>query len=148
MNVLALDTATRTGWARLAPDGAVSSGVWEFPTSLDGAHFAAFRDQLSTARRQWGIARVVYERPGNFKSAAAAAVCCGLIATLLVWCLDNGVEAEPVAPQTVKKNLTGKGNANKDLVLARAVRKWPDQDITDNNQADALAVLDWVRGRR
>lgn len=40
-----------------------------------------------------------------------------------------------VPPPSLKKFATGKGNANKDQVLAAAVRRWPD--IDDNNIADA-----------
>lgn len=40
---------------------------------------------------------------------------------------------------------TGKGNAAKDQVLANVVRRYPDADVQDNNQADALvlAAMGW-----
>lgn len=38
------------------------------------------------------------------------------------------------------KYATGKGNSPKDAVLAAAIRRWPNVDITDNDVADALIV--------
>jgi len=35
---------------------------------------------------------------------------------------------------------TGKGNAAKDAVLAAAIRKWPQVEISGNDEADALVV--------
>ena len=46
-----------------------------------------------------------------------------------------------VPPTTLKKWGTGKGNASKDMVLAAAVRRWPDV-ITQNDEADAAWLSD------
>lgn len=43
-----------------------------------------------------------------------------------------------VAPGTLKKYATGKGNAGKDEMLAAAIRRYPDAEVTDNNVADAV----------
>ena len=42
---------------------------------------------------------------------------------------------------TIKKFATGKGDADKDLMLAAAVANYQDQNIADDNQADALHLL-------
>lgn len=42
--------------------------------------------------------------------------------------------------QQVKKYATGKGNADKDIVLAAMVRRFPDVAITNNNESDALTL--------
>jgi len=42
---------------------------------------------------------------------------------------------------TIKKFATGKGNADKDLMLAAAAANYQDQNIADDNQADALHIL-------
>jgi Holliday junction resolvasome RuvABC endonuclease subunit len=46
----------------------------------------------------------------------------------------------PVLPNLRAKYATGKANASKDAVLAAAVRRYPDWDITNNNTADALIL--------
>lgn len=44
------------------------------------------------------------------------------------------------APATVKKYATGKGNASKDAVLAAVIKRYPQVDITGNDEADALVL--------
>ena len=46
----------------------------------------------------------------------------------------------PVA--TIKKHATGKGNAGKDLVIAAMRARGFDPG--DDNEADALAILQWA----
>ncbi|SFN66904.1 hypothetical protein [Mycetocola miduiensis] len=43
-----------------------------------------------------------------------------------------------VAPGTVKKFATGKGNAGKDEMLAAAIKRYPGADVVNNNVADAV----------
>lgn len=45
-----------------------------------------------------------------------------------------------VTPQGVKMYATGKGNASKDEVMAAVVRRYPDVEITNNNEADSLVL--------
>lgn len=52
-------------------------------------------------------------------------------------CTDTAPVVE-VPPATLKKYATGKGNAAKDAVLLATARRFPDVDLRDNNQADAL----------
>lgn len=61
----------------------------------------------------------------------------------LWWMVRTMLDAEDidvviVPPSTLKKYATGKGNAAKDAVLAAAVRRFPDVDVTGNDEADAL----------
>jgi len=51
-----------------------------------------------------------------------------------------GVEYIDVPPSSLKKYATGKGNANKELVLVNAIKRL-DYKGHDNNEADAL----WLR---
>lgn len=45
-----------------------------------------------------------------------------------------------VSPTSLKKYVTGRGNAGKDEVLAAAIRRWPDAPINGNDEADAYAL--------
>lgn len=51
-----------------------------------------------------------------------------------------GVPIAAVSPQGRAKYATGKGNAGKDVVLAAAVRRYVDIDITGNDVADAVIL--------
>lgn len=53
---------------------------------------------------------------------------------------DEELRLVEVTPQAVKKYATGKGNASKDEVLAAVVRRYPDVEVGNNNEADALVL--------
>lgn len=52
----------------------------------------------------------------------------------------EGVDTIIAAPATVKKYATGKGNAGKDAVLAAVIKRYPQVDVTGNDEADALVL--------
>lgn len=54
--------------------------------------------------------------------------------------VDLGYPVVEVAPSARAKYATGKGNASKDQVLAAVVRRYPDFDVTSNDEADALIL--------
>lgn len=51
-----------------------------------------------------------------------------------------GVPVMAVPPTSRAKYATGRGNAGKDQVVAAVVRRYPDADVNDNNEADALVL--------
>ncbi|AKF14936.1 RuvC-like resolvase [Mycobacterium phage OrangeOswald] len=51
-----------------------------------------------------------------------------------------GIPVLVVTPSQRMKYATGKGNAQKDAVLAAAIKRWPDVEIDGNDQADALIL--------
>lgn len=54
--------------------------------------------------------------------------------------LTQGVPVVEVPPACLKKYATGKGNTSKDGVLAAAVKRYPEWDITGNDVADAVVL--------
>lgn len=54
--------------------------------------------------------------------------------------LTAGYPVVEVPPSNRMKYATGKGNAQKDLVLAAAIRRYPAADITGNDVADAVVL--------
>lgn len=151
MNILALDPATKTGFAHSSGP----SGVWDFNKyKILGDVIAValtLRKKLDSFNRmrldshnRIGLDRVIYELPfiGKFASGGMAGV--RLQTTIELWCRDNGIECVGVSPKTLKKHATGKGNATKLEVFKRAIKKWPDLDVKDDNHADARWLLDWA----
>lgn len=67
---------------------------------------------------------------------------------LRVAMLDLGWDVVEVAPPTLKKYVTGKGNAEKDGIRMEVLKRW-QYESTDNNDADAYALMrlgfDWLR---
>ena len=72
----------------------------------------------------------------------AAHVYGGLLATLTAWCEHHQIPYQGVPVGTIKKFATGRGNAGKDEMIA-AMRAL-GHAVTDDNEADALAILHWA----
>ncbi|WP_344250995.1 hypothetical protein, partial [Isoptericola hypogeus] len=54
--------------------------------------------------------------------------------------LRNDYPVAVVAPPARAKYATGAGNAAKDKVLAAVVRRYPNVEVTGNDEADALVL--------
>ena len=66
----------------------------------------------------------------------------GLMATLTAWAELRGVPYQGVPVGTVKRHATGKGNAAKEEMIAAARAR--GFRPSDDNEADALAILHWA----
>lgn len=91
-----------------------------------------------------GVDLVVIEAPAYSRSNPGMHDRSGLW-WLVIDALD-GLDVVEVAPSARAKYATGKGNASKDAVLAAVVRRYPDIDVTGNDEADALVLA--AMGRR
>jgi Holliday junction resolvasome RuvABC endonuclease subunit len=66
----------------------------------------------------------------------------GFLATLSSWCEEHEVPYQGVPVGTIKRFIAGKGNADKEAVIA-AVRARGFAPA-DDNEADAIAILLWT----
>lgn len=142
-SILALDLGTTTGFAVL-DRGKIISGTKSFkPRSHEGAgmRYLRFRreflDKLTAARE------VYFEQVRRHDGTDAAHVYGGLMAALMGWCEENNIPYRGVGVGEIKKHWTGKGNANKAAMIKIAVEK--GYKPIDDNEADALALLDYAR---
>jgi hypothetical protein len=144
--VLALDLATNTGWALRSANGQIVSGTISFrPSRYDGGgiRYLRFRSWLdSVAADAAGLGVVHYEEVRRHLSTDAAHVHGGLLATLTSWCEQHGIPYQGVPVGTIKRHIAGKGNADKQAVIA-AVRE-RGFSPADDNEADAIAILLWA----
>ena len=144
--ILALDLGTTTGWALRGSDGNITSGSESFrPQRFEGGgiRFLRFKRWLTELKAHAeGIDTLVFEEVRRHVSTDAAHAYGGFLATLTAWCEHHGVPYQGVPVGTIKKHVTGKGNASKDEMMAamRARGYLP----TDDNEADALALLHWA----
>lgn len=146
VTILALDLGLKTGWA-LHVDGQVRSGVEEFKTGRHtgaGMQFIHFRGFLDRLHRDVPVGRIVYEEVRRHLGVDAAHTYGGFWAHLTAWCQEHQVPFEGVPVATIKKYATGKGNAKKPDMVAAVQRRYPT--VTDDNTADAIALLHYVRG--
>ncbi|MEW6100582.1 MAG: hypothetical protein AB1666_15490 [Pseudomonadota bacterium] len=144
--ILALDLGTTSGWALRDRTGRITSGSQSFkPQRFEGGgmRFLRFKRWLTELKAHAeGIDALVFEEVRRHVSTDAAHAYGGFLATLTAWCEHHGIPYQGVPVGTIKKHVTGKGNASKDEMMAamRARGYLP----TDDNEADALALLHWA----
>ena len=85
---------------------------------------------------------VVFEEVRRHAGTAASHAYGGYLAHLTAWCEANGIPYQGVPVGTIKRHVTGKGNADKAAVI-EAVRRLGFSPA-DDNEADALALLHWA----
>lgn len=140
---LALDLGTNTGWA-ICRDGVTASGTASFKVGRyegGGMRYMRFQRWLDEMARD-GLDSVYFEEVRRHAGTDAAHVYGGLLATLTAWCEHHGIPYQGIPVGTIKKHATGKGNANKEAMIAAAVAR--GFAPVDDNEADALALLHLV----
>ncbi|WP_317849396.1 hypothetical protein [Tateyamaria pelophila] len=144
--ILALDLGTTTGWAIRGFDGLITSGTVSFkPSRYDGGgmRYLRFTNWLTEIDRLSGpIGAIYFEEVRRHAGTDAAHVFGGLLAVLTSWGELRGVPYQGVPVGTIKKFLTGQGNANKQAMVD-AARKRGFSPV-DDNEADAIAILLWA----
>lgn len=145
-SVLTLDLGTRIGWALRAADETITSGTECFkPHRFEGGgmRFLRFRRWLIEVNAAVdGLNAVYFEEVRRHAGVDAAQVYGGFMAHLTAWCEHHRIPYQGVPVGTIKKHATGKGNADKEAMVA-AVRARGFAP-SDHNEADALALLLWV----
>lgn len=141
---LCLDLGTTTGFGVGSADHMVS-GVWSLkPSRYDGGgmRFVKFRQRLNEIQGAYSPTHVFFEEVRRHRGADAAHVYGGLMAILTEWCETNGIPYQGVPVGQIKKNFTGNGSAPKEMMIAEAVKR--GFSPADDNEADAIAIFDWV----
>lgn len=147
VRVLSLDLAQTTGWALIA-NGIITSGSQCFAgktkkgeTQHAGNNFSRFdnwlRDRLCDDKPE----AVCFEEVFRWMSSSAAHSFCGFRAIMMLQCTRKGIPCFAYSPTTIKKYWTGNGAAKKELMMETTLMRFPDLDLTDSNEADAIAIL-------
>ena len=145
MNILAIDSGTKTGWATWI-HGSYDSGVQDFSLKRGesaGMRFFNFRSWLNRMLNKFKIDIVIYEQP-HHRGGAATMVGVGLVTRIQEECDIREIQYTPLHSATLKKFATGEGRASKDLMLLLARKKWGDL-VADDNEADALWLMEYAR---
>lgn len=140
IKILALDPATKCGWAHsLGP-----SGVWDCsirPDESDGMRVLRLAGKIRDVHRMLGIDLIAYERatsvPGRARATITHSELQGAIKLLAE---ELSYTYRGYSAGEIKKHATGKGNCGKAaMVEAAKKRGW---EVEDDNHADALFLLD------
>ena len=141
--ILALDLGTTTGWALRDPAGSITHGFASFkPQRFEGGgmRFLRFKRWLTELKAHAsGIDSLHFEEVRRHVSTDAAHAYGGFLATLTSWCEHHQIPYQGVPVGTIKRHISGKGNASKDEVI-RAVGELGFH-VSDDNEADAIALL-------
>ncbi len=147
--LLALDLGTTTGWALCAPGSPITHGSVSFkPQRFEGGgmRYLRFRRWLTelkaTVDAPQGLGAVYFEEVRRHLGVDAAHAYGGFLATLTAWCEHHQIPYQGVPVATIKRHATGSGAAGKSVVIAAMrERGYP---VSDDNEADALAILHWA----
>ncbi len=85
---------------------------------------------------------VYFEEVRRHAGVDAAHIYGGLLGHLSSWCEHHNIPYVGVPVGTIKKYATGKGNASKDEMIASVCKR--GHEPSDDNEADALAILYWA----
>lgn len=150
MNILALDLATVTGWAGW--DGSASSaGTVTFRGSI-GRAFSTYHRWLGRkiSRFTDGEARpvVVFEKPwvGRNTHQDTARKLMGFAVVTEMVAYEFACRCLEVDTNTVMRHFTGAGGGRRADKKARVIAACLARgiDVSDDNEADALAILDYA----
>ncbi|SFM13476.1 crossover junction endodeoxyribonuclease RuvC [Nitrosomonas communis] len=144
--LLALDLGTNTGWALHHLNGTITSGTEQFkPQRFEGGgmRYLRFKRWLTEMKQcADGIDSVFLEEVRRHVGMDAAHAYGGFLATLTAWCEHHNIPYQGVPVGTIKKHVTGKGNASKEQMIASV--QLLGYAPVDDNEADALALLHWA----
>jgi hypothetical protein len=142
MKILALDLATKTGYA--TNTGRIS-GVQAFDVrrgESPGMRFLRCRSWLNEMLKLMSSIDLIVFEQAHHRGGAATACCVGLVSTVLIFTAEHGIETMAVHTGELKRWATGKGNAGKPaMIKAARGRGWSP---VDDNEADAALLLEYA----
>lgn len=138
--LLCLDLGSTLGWAVLTGRDQVFSGSVEFKGTLSRRLY----DFWVWLGQRMSVEKLVYERPFAMADNANASLH-GMAGIVQMTAYDHEIPFTCFSPKEIKKFVTGNGKASKEDVVA-AVSKVYGR-VHDHNEADALALLSYVRSK-
>jgi Holliday junction resolvasome RuvABC endonuclease subunit len=149
LHILALDLGTTTGWAFHSCLGLITSGTVSFkPGRFEGGgmrylRFQGWLDEMLLLTER--LDAIYFEEVRRHSSTDAAHVYGGFLSHLTAWCEKQTIPYQGVPVGTIKKHITGSGNAGKEAVI-KAVQTL-GYHPQDDNEADALSLLLWAKAQ-
>ena len=144
--ILALDLGTKTGWAVCLADQKILSGTENFKSTRfegGGMRYLRFKSWLDEMNKlSDGINQIYFEEVRRHVGVDAAHAYGGFLAHLSSWCEEKQIPYLGIPVGTIKKHITGKGNASKSQIISKITEMGFSPQ--DDNEADALALLDFV----
>ena len=99
--------------------------------------FLGFYQYLTSTYKDTKFHTIAYE-DAKFQPGNAAPVFHGFVSILKFFALQNDMKVVPITVKTIKKHITGNGNADKDQMMVHINKR--GYEFIDHNSADAIAV--------
>lgn len=131
--ILSLDIATKTGWKT-----ETSSGVWNLKPNRgesEGMRVVRFKAKVRELIQLENIDLIAYERPAGMHKSSIM-VASEMVGVLKDLCIELNINLACYSATEIKKFATGKGNANKEAMIAAATKL--GYNPQDDNEADAI----------
>jgi Holliday junction resolvasome RuvABC endonuclease subunit len=142
MQILAIDPATVFGYC-YGPE-IVATGFHNLGPAKEskGRRLLDFYAHLERLLKESNAEMIAYERPagGHFTGVQFH---CNLEAIILVLAELNNIKAVPISSKSVKKFITGNGNAKKPEMVAEIKKTYPH--VKDHNEADAIGIYHFAQ---
>lgn len=143
-NLLAIDAATRLGWAAGVPGRQPICGSHLLPKGGLGAFLLAYRDWLVGMLNRFDPGEVAIEAPINVGESAnfdTDVKLKGLTGVTALICEEYRIGFSTLNNLSMKKYFAGHGKAKKFMMMdAARLRGW---EPPDHNAADALAAWEF-----
>lgn len=140
--ILTIDIGTTTGWCLKGKNGGIVSGSLDLRGGRfegGGMRFLRFKAWLAEIHELTPVGYVAFEEVRAHKGTDAAHIYGGLMSQLMVFCEEHKIPYQGVPVQTIKKFMTGKGNADKPKMIAAA--RSHGFGPADDNEADAIGLM-------
>lgn len=141
--ILTLDLGSTTGWALQNSDGTITSGSQVFkPSRFEGGgmRYLRFKHWLTELKNSCGsIEALFFEEVRRHNGVDAAHTYGGFLAHLTAWCEHHTIPYAGIPVGTIKRFISGKGNASKEEVINVICKL--GYSPTDDNEADSIALL-------
>lgn len=138
--ILTLDLGAKTGWA-VSNDGDYNfSDYWEVPSNKTyGQKYWYFNNELRYVINKFNPSFIAYEKVQRHIGTYAAHAYGAYQGILHFVAEDYRIPIVTMSVGEIKKFITGKGNADKQMVIDAVNER--GHNITDDNEADAVAMM-------
>lgn len=142
LNILALDMASKTGWAYFEKGEYVTSGRQDFTKKRgedNGILFLRFRKWLLEMLHDYNIDIIGYER-AHFRGGDATEIGVGLQGHCMACAREMACNLYPAHTATIKKWATGNGKASKEAMIEKAA-ELSGKELTEKDDDEADAII-------
>jgi Holliday junction resolvasome RuvABC endonuclease subunit len=145
--ILALDLASNTGWAVQRRDGKVETGVYVcLRTAIAGRRWVRFRDWLKQTIDFEDHELVIFEEPFiHMKHVSGIGISYGFKTVVELLAAQHEITCCSISATALKKWATGRGNADKSVMLTYA--RSMGWNLSDDNEVDARFLLHFASER-